>query len=379
MPVPSTPSRFIGGVSTYAKRNLLCDYPVVTTDYQNNHNEDFTPYVAANYTVTQTNGTAVGFPWNGGAIRLNTTGTTGADKIMLATPQLGYPLQPGNRTWFDLRVAFPTSGSTDVNAYFGLFDNVDPTAASNGIYFIKPTGGTAVNLIIRKATVNTTFQNVADLIKPSGVFGDVNSVNAVLTFTPSGGNYSAPVIANPGLGFRVAPIIVATGATGANAIITSQLGGGNSLVSPPQIGPTNIPYGSIAQVIIMNPGNGAYTTTLAEVDPLINLDFFYDGKGSFWAGINGRQVMSIIGSPTALGTIPVTAGGTYNVATTGPSYTATGTTLATTLYTGLAIPAGDPYNIFPTVPLQIAFGFQNTTANPRAFYIEEINVGGEVN
>jgi len=378
------PTRSPSGQSTYPPRHVLKDFPYLTSDYTIYKNEDFLPYRSVDYTVTQTNGTAANFNWNGGAVKLSTTGTTSSDKIMVANAALSQQFMLGNRQFFDARIA--RAGSyTDINLYVGLSDNADLSAATNGVYFLKPAGGTAVNFVIKNGGTVTTFQNVGDLNNPSGIFNDPNGANASVTFTLTSGNYTTPVVAAAGAGYRVAPLILATGATGANAMLATALGGSvqGNFLNPSGLG-TQIPYAGIANAWIVNKGNGAYTTVTAEIDPWINLQFYYNGFGRIVVGINGREVMAIQGAAVDVGNpggTGVTAGGTYNLATSGigPLFAATGTQLTTTNF-GPTVPAvGDPMNILPLTQLQVVAGFVNTTANARSMYWDEYNVATEFN
>jgi hypothetical protein len=375
------PLRYPNAVTTYPPRHILADFPALPNDFQVVKGEDFLPYRASDFTVTQTNGTGASFAANAGAVKLSTTGTTNADKIFLAHTQ-GFQFEPGNKLYFDMRMAFPTANN-DVNMYAGFVDNVDPSApATNGVYFLKPAGGSTVNLVILKGGTSTTFQNVADLAKPSGIYNDPFAATAALSFTLTGGNYASPVITSAGMGYRVAPLILLTGATGANATAIGVLGGSNvGTVPANQTVSTSLPYSSLSNVILTNVGNAAYTTVTNEIDPWINLQFYYDGKGTLYVGVNGRVVMSVgnspANSPLVLGT-GVAAGGSYNVATVGPTFNCSGTQLAATQYVIQPI-TGDVYNILPQNVLLPAFGFKNTTANARLMYVDEFNLCTEFN
>jgi hypothetical protein len=376
-----SPQRSPQGVSTYTPRHVLRDFPYLPNDFTIIKGEDFWPYRAGDYTVTQTNGTAVQASTNGGSVKLSTTGSTAADKVLVANTGSVQQFVPGNKVFFDTRLAI-SGAFSDTNMYCGLFDSVDPSAAiTNAAYFIKPSGGTAVNFVISKAGVVTTFSNVADLAKPSGIFNDQNAVTAVLSFIPSGGNYAFPIVNTPGNGYRVAPLILATGATGANATLTAVLGGSGLNVQNPTSSTYGLPYAGIAAAIITNPGNAAYTTVTAEVDAWINLQLAYDGFGRLYVGVNGRVVLEIEGTASATGVTAVTAGQTYNLATSGvgPSFGATGTQLTTVNFSNVVPVAGDPINILPLAPMEWVTGFKNTTANARAMYVEEYNLATEFN
>jgi hypothetical protein len=377
------PVRYPSGISAWPPRGVLSTMPSMPSNFQVLVTNDFVPYRAGDFTGTSTNGTAAAQIWNGGAVQLSTAGSTAGDKQMLALPSQSFMCVPGNQLWFDIRLALRAT-STDANVYAGLVDNVDPSAASNGIYFLKPSTGTNVNFVIKKAGTTTTFQNIGDLAKPSGIYGDANSVAGTLAGTISGNAITAVSVATPGSGYQVAPFIVNTTAAGSNGTVFCQLGStayGASSFAQASLQSTQIPYGSLVAPYITNPGSG-YTNGAAsfEVDALIDLQFYFDAKGRLLVGVNGRQVMAIGGSAVETGVTGVTPGNTYNLATSGvgPSFNVLGTQL-TTSQAPFQPALGSFYNMSPQLPLELAFGIANTTANPRAIFVEEYNVATEYN
>lgn len=371
-------------LSMMPQRSVLNTFPSVTNNFQITKSDDFLPYRAGDYTFTQTNGTAAPFIWNGGAVQLSTAGSTAADLAVLALPSSSWQIVPGNQLWCDTKLAI-RSTSTDTNMYCGLFDAVNPTLATNGIYFIKPAGGTTVNFVIKKAGTTTTFQNVADLSRPSGLTSvqDPNASVGVLTATQSGGIYNSIVVTTPGAGYQSAPIVVATGATGTTATLYCQIGstayGVQSFAQASLPSSTGIPYGSLVAPYITAGGTG-YTTATVEVAALINLQFYFDGKGRIIVGVNGRQVMAIGGSAVETGPYNITPGSTYNLSSAGvgPDFSTTGTQLTTAL-APFQPPIGSFYNIAPQGALLYDVGFFNTTANARSMVVDEYNLGTELN
>jgi hypothetical protein len=372
----TVPQRSPQGVSTYPPRHILKNFPVTPNDFQVVKSEDFDPYRSGDYTVTSTNGTIAQLTTNSGGISMSTSGGSTSDESAIALERM-MQFIPGNRLYADFRIAFPTANN-DVNMYAGLFDTTDPSAAANGVYFVKPAGGSTVNLIILKGGTSTTFQNVADLSLPSGVYSDPNSSAATLSFTVSGGNYSAPVITAPGNGYRVAPLILATGATGSGATLVGVLGGSAVGAGPGyNTNSTQLPYSPLANVFLTNVGNGAYTTATTTITPWINLQLYYTGSGSLYVGVNGQIVCMIGGNSTGAGVIGVSAGSTVNVATKGPSFNVASVLASTNFVTGLA--TGDVYNILPLGVLYTGMGIKNTTANARLMYVSEYNICTEFN
>jgi hypothetical protein len=111
-----------------------------------------------------------------------------------------------------------------------------------------------------------------------------------------------------------------------------------------------------------------------DIIPFINVQFYYDGKGTLSVGVNGKTILTLGKN----GTLTATPGSTYNVATTGNSYNFLNTTLTAGVAPVQPFP-GDFYIAAPQVPLQLGFGLVGTTGNNRAFWVEEINTATELN
>jgi len=385
------PIRYPAGVSSHPPRAVLNTYPDVNTQFQTVKYEPFLPYRAGDYTVTQTGGTATAVAWNTGGVVLN-AGASASDFVYLVGSQ-AYQIIPGNQLWFNERVALRTPAGTYA-FYAGLFDNVNPASATNGIYFLKPTGGSTLNFVILKSGTATTFQNIGNLAQPSGLTTtqDPYATTGVLATAGSGGNYTSISVTTPGAGYAYAPLVLATGATGANAQLYCQLGSAvttnfNSFAQATLPTSTGLPYGALVAPYITAPGNASYTTFTNEVDPIIDLQFYWDGKGRILVGINGRQVMAIGTDPadasaaTSLGGLyAITPGSTYNLATSGvgPNFAPTATTLSTSI-APFQPTAGSFYVMSPQIPMYWASGITNTAATASNAYIFEYDMALEIN
>ena len=374
----ANPTRFISGISTFPVKSIVNTFPTVPSQYQVNKGDDFIPFrQSTDYTATTggTGATAAAFSWNCGAVKV-TSGSTTPYKSIEALGANSLQFIPGNQVWHDVRMTAPIAGqtnpSTDANIYSGFFDNVDPTAASNGVYFVKPAGGSTVNFVILKAGTATTFQNVADLANPTGFYGSQFATPGSLTVNTTGTTLSSIAINSAGAGYRVAPLAVVNGTGGSGAQAYVQVDAAPT--GQPGDGPA-AGY-SLAAPYITAAGSG-YTAGTFSIDlmPWINFQFYYNGKGTMYVGVNGFTVLTI-GKD---GTTVATPGSTYNVATLGVnSFNFSGTTLSTSVapvqpYTG------DVYVALPQVPVQLDFGIVGTTANNRVMYVEEVNIGSELN
>lgn len=373
----ANPTRYPAGVGVLPTPHMLNTYPAVPSNTQIQRNDDFFPYRSGDYTSVVTGtGAAAAYTFNGGAASITNGGTAASNAFyyMGTSASLGtMQFIPGNQLWYDNRLAVPSgtmNGSTvtctNAQILAGLFNSSTLNTATYAIYFNKPAGGSAVNLVINTPAGTTTFQNVADFSKPSGIFGDTSSVNGVLTTTGSGGNYTGIVVATAGSGYRSAPLVIADGATGANAQLYVQVGAYNGAVAPVGSG--------LAAPYIMNPGNAAYTTYLNDVIPFINLQMYYNGKGTIYIGVSGKTVLSLgVG-----GTNVAAVGGTYNVATLGNSFNFS----TTTITTGLAPvqpQVGDAWLALPKTPLSPGFGMVGATTANMTFFVEELNTAVEAN
>jgi hypothetical protein len=370
------PTIFPNGIGTYPGGNTLSSFPSLPGRFQAIRIEDFIPYRSADYTAT-TGGTGAAiaaFAWNSGAVRL-TSGSTTPFKAVLAHGSNFVQCIPGNGIWYEMRAAMPTGSMTnpsnDADFYSGFCDNADPTAAANGIYFYKPSGGTAIHFIIRKASVTTTFQNIGDFAKPSGAYGDALDVAGTLTANATGTTLSSLTVGTPGFGYKVAPLLLINGTAGTGATAYVQTGGaaGYPTVSG------RYPGSSLYAPIVTGAGSG-YTagTFTADVIPWVNMQMFFDGKGRLQVGIGGRIVLTL----DKYAQTKITPGDTVNTATGAKAYNFKDTTLSAGIMPVQPAP-GDPIVALPLVLMQPAFGIVGTTANNRVAYVDEMNVAVELN
>lgn len=358
----ATPVRFPSGISVFPTRHTFNNFPSVPSQWQDTFVHNFMPYRSADFTLTQANGTATSYSWDTGALALATTNTVSTNFAYL-TQGTGSQNQmqfiAGNQTWFRTKMALPASSGSTANVYAGLFDTPTNVAtATNGVYFYKPAGGTVVHFIIKKAGVTTQFSNVADLAKPSGIYGDASSVTGVLGLNATGTTFTNVTVTTAGSGYVIAPLIIAGGTAGSGGALYAQLGSGG-LYAP----------------TITNPGSGYTAGTLtAEVDPWIALSYYYDGKNTFYVGVNGRIVLAI----SSGGVTTITPGQTYTNNTTGPSYNATGTQL-TVGVSPVQPKIGDPINILPLASLAAVIGLLNSAGTAQTVYFQELDLGMEYN
>lgn len=369
------PTRFPAGISTYVTKtnSVLSTFPNVPNPTQSSvATFEMNPYVASSYTVTNTTasiGAGTGLTgFNGGITSLAvTTASGGKAAIALnGNSSTGQAVQfiPGNQLWFNIQVAHNStflSDSTTV-ARYGLFDVSDTTGTiTNGVYLEKAAGGTALNLVIKNtgltgSTVTTIINNVADLAKPSGIYGDTSSTVGTLTTAGSSNKYTSVAVNAAGSGYAQAPLVRATGANGSSPY--------SQLYCQTQSGSLYAPY-------IVHVGGTGYTTFTNEVNHWLDLSFYYDGKGRFYFGVNGKQVLSI-GQD---GTTSLAAGGT---ATSGNAFFATNASMTSSI--APVTPASGAFdNIMPMVAINAAAGYALNTNATNIMFVDSFQVGSEYN
>ena len=357
-----SPTRFNSGLSLYPYTDNLSQYPSVVTPTQFGfQNGDFVPYNAAEWTTTQTNGTAAAYPWNSGVVKLSTTGSTTTDAIYLTGTMQSLQFRANNRLWFSVDVAIPSTSATDITFRAGLSDTANPASAANGILFRKPSGGTAVHLDVIKAGTTTSILNIADVSKPSGIYGSTSSVGT-MTGNATGTTLTALTVATAGSGYQKDPLVVISGAAGSGATGRVEIGTGS----------TGMNNAGLYNAVVTSPGSG-YTagTFAAEIDHFIRFSLWFDARGTLWVGV-GKTVAASFGR---FGQTSVVTGSTVDASVTQPDSFTTPTQLSS----GMTVlpPTGDFMNIAPLVTMYPSFGFVNTTANPRIAYVDQVLYAGE--
>lgn len=356
----TAPVRFPSGISTFPTRNALSTFPGLPSPNAAANITEFMPYRGtADFTVTTTTASVAPATWPAGLLTFSNTASASSKAAIAMNGNVaaGQSLQivPGFQTWFNVQVGLGVASLTDTNVYVGLFDNADPTAATSGVYFFKPSGGTAVNLVMKRlfagVTTTTTINNVADMAKPSGIYGDTSSSVGTVTATQSGGYYNTIAVGTAGSGYASSPVLVATGATGTGA---------QGLVSV-QSGSLYAPY--------LQASGSAYTTAAFEVDHLIDFSITVDAKGTLTAAVNGKAVVSI----GAYGANSLAPGATQT--TNLASYQCS--TLPTTSLMPVQPLLGSCYAMTPGACLVPAVAMANTTGNVRTLYLETFQAAQE--
>lgn len=359
----ANPTRFPSGLAVFGPGSVFNNFPAVPAVGQVISGTEMAPYVPGVTVSTTNNATIASVAFNGGLVDFTNTNIT-APKAYVSFTGAGetagqsIAVVQGNKFWFNVGVGHdPTFlADTGVVSYYGLFDNVDPTAAANGIYFTKPAGGNSVSFVIKNtattgSAVTTTITGVADLTKPSGVAGDASSVAGTVASGGTGGNYNAFTITTAGSGYLVPPVVRATGATGSGGYLSIDTANG---------GLYNPVIGAVGRL---------YTTYTNALSHLVYLGFYYDGKGTLYLAVNNKAVASIgVSGSTPLASGATVAGyGQYAVSTTDNAS-----------LLGVTAPAGAFENLAPLVPLADCTGMSSNTSPNDHLYVTGGFFGTEV-
>jgi hypothetical protein len=394
-----SPVRYPSGVSTFKPNHILSTFPTLPNAQQGaSATLEMFPYIAGQYTVTATTATVAagtgtpGTGFNGGILSLAVTTASGgkAGVTLNGNSAAGQGVQfiPGQQVWFNTQVAHNSTFLTDATtvARYGLFDTTDPTATiTNGVYFEKFAGaGGALNLVIKNtgltgSTVTTTINNVADLARPSGLYGDTSSTVGTLTTAGSSNKYTSISVATTGNGYVQAPLVRALGASGSSpfAQLYCVIGSGpqGQASSPGNIG--NSFGGGLYAPYIAHVGGTGYTTFTNEVNHWVDLSLYYNGRGQLFVGVNGKTVFTVgiiqnqlVSSQSVQN---LAAGGT---ATTGNAYYITNASMTTSI--APVLPAPGTFDlIMPMSALNAGIGYALNTNTTNIMFADQIQAATE--
>ena len=130
---------------------------------------DFTTSpLAGQYTTTVVGtGTAAGITGVGGLYQLATSaGATDSVSVQDATPNFAFA--GTTQGWFHTLIT--PSDATSSELLVGMLNSTTtPLTATDGFYFHKSSGGTAVDLVIKNAGVATTTAHIADMANATAI------------------------------------------------------------------------------------------------------------------------------------------------------------------------------------------------------------------
>jgi hypothetical protein len=156
-------TRFPNGVTNVGEDSPFADLAMPAPTKFHTYYEDFDYYVAANWTVTETQAGATQALTDGdGGLLLITN--TAADNDLVALQKVGesYRFASGKELFFEARLK--VSDATESDVVIGLqITDATPLDVSDGVFFIKADGSTSVSLLVEKNGTATTTSSVATL------------------------------------------------------------------------------------------------------------------------------------------------------------------------------------------------------------------------
>jgi len=151
-----TPTRFPSGVTNVAKSASLGMFTAPDPSKNHVYFNDFDTYVAGDWTVTSagTISAAAIADVDGGAITL-TTDAGANDNVFLDKKGESFLLALGKKAWFKCR--FKADSATNSKIVIGLqITDTTPLAVTDGVYFYKAGGATAITLEVVKNSTSTS-------------------------------------------------------------------------------------------------------------------------------------------------------------------------------------------------------------------------------
>jgi len=156
-------TRFPNGVTNVGEDSPFADLTMPAPTKFHTYYEDFDYYVAANWTVTETQAGATQALTDGdGGLLLITN--TAADDDLVSLQKVGesYRFASGKELFFEARLKVSDATQSDVVIGLQITDTT-PLDVSDGVFFIKADGSTSVSLLVEKDGTATTTSSVATM------------------------------------------------------------------------------------------------------------------------------------------------------------------------------------------------------------------------
>ena len=156
-------TRFPNGVTNVGEDSPFADLTMPAPTKFHTYYEDFDYYVAANWTVTETQAGATQALTDGdGGLLLITN--TAADDDLVSLQKVGesYRFASGKELFFEARLKVSDATQSDVVIGLQITDTT-PLDVSDGVFFIKADGSTSVSLLVEKNGTATTTSSVATM------------------------------------------------------------------------------------------------------------------------------------------------------------------------------------------------------------------------
>lgn len=181
--MPSTPTRFPGGVTNASAGTLLALYPAPDPTRMHVWFDDFDTYTAGDWTITTTEAgagsasEAVGNLDGGVLVVTNDAADNDADFFQWAKET--FKFEAGKKLWFKARCKI--SDATQSDFVIGLqITDTSPLAVTDGVYLMKDDGDANLDCYVTKDSTSTTSAAASTL---------ADDTYAVLGFYYDGGSY----------------------------------------------------------------------------------------------------------------------------------------------------------------------------------------------
>lgn len=171
--MPTTATRSPNGFNNAPLGSAMASSAVADPTVSHLFFDDFTEYVAGNWTISNTGVTPTNaLTAEDGGVLLNTTTAGASDATFLQKPSASFKLVAGKQAFFKARIK--QSDATNSDIYAGMIQtSATPLAANDGLYFFKATGAKTWVLRSSIGGVNTDLSLPASLVAADATYVEV--------------------------------------------------------------------------------------------------------------------------------------------------------------------------------------------------------------
>ena len=148
-------TRFTNGLTTATKGSPLGEFLLPDITKAHIFMDDFDTYTAANWTVTEVGVATQALTDGDGGLLLITNAAADNDSSFSQKVGESFLLETGKKAWFDCR--FKVSDATQSEIAIGLqITDTAPLDVTDGVFFLKTDGSTAINMRVEKDDTATS-------------------------------------------------------------------------------------------------------------------------------------------------------------------------------------------------------------------------------
>ena len=158
-------TRFPNGVTNVADNALFADMVQPDPTKFHTYFNDFDTYTAGDWVVTETDaGATQALTAGDGGLLLLTNTAADDDLVALQKTPAAFTFTAGKKTFFSCRFKVSDAAQSDVVIGLQVVDTT-PLDVTDGVYFLKADGSTAISVICRKnaTTGSTSASSIATL------------------------------------------------------------------------------------------------------------------------------------------------------------------------------------------------------------------------